>query len=117
MSAGRLNLYIEQGATYYKTLQYTKDGSPVDLSGSTARLQVRPTLPSTDVLFELTTENGGIELETAGTIGRIDLSIEATDTAAFTFTSAVYDLEIVTGTKVVRLLQGKVRLSLEVTRP
>ena len=43
MPAGELDLYIEQGATYRKTLTW-KTGSPatpVDLTGYTARLQVR----------------------------------------------------------------------------
>lgn len=110
-----MDIGIKQGATFDNTLVWTKDGSAVQLDGYTARLQVRATLNSTATLLELTTENGGIVL-TAAT-GEIQLVITAVATAAFTWTAGTYDLEMITSTgKVRRLLEGKVKVSKEVTR-
>ena len=42
--------------------------------------------------------------------------LSATDTSNLTFDTAVYDIEIEKGGLVTRLLQGKIKLSKEVTR-
>lgn len=99
---------------------YTSGGEvlyhpPVNLTGFTARMQIRETVESTTVLHSLTTENGGITL--GGAAGTIALTISATDTAAFTFDTAVYDLEVVSGGGVVtEVASGAVLTNDEVTR-
>jgi hypothetical protein len=116
MAAGRLNLFIEQGSTFTYTLTLNDEsGVAVDLEGYTARMQMRRTVQSSDVLLELTTANGRIVLTPA--TGSITLEVDAVTTAALSFPSAVYDLEIESeGGQVTRLLQGGVTLSKEVTR-
>ncbi len=113
MTAAKLKLTIEQGSTFRKLFTW-KAGVPVDLTGCTARMQIRETIPSSVVLHSLTTENGGITL--GGVAGTIALLIPATATAAFAWTSGVWDLEIVNGTEVTRLLYGPVVVTQEVTR-
>lgn len=112
---------IFQGATYRHRITWklapdqNTTPTPVDLTGCTARMQVRAKIGATEVLLTLTTENGGVTL--GGTAGTIDLLIEAEDTAAITWTSGVYDLEIIfTNGDVRRLLYGEVVVSREVTR-
>lgn len=85
---------------------------PVDLTGATARMQIRAQVGGA-VLLELTTANGGLALTGPGTITR---SLSAAQTAALTWTEAVYDLEVeyADGT-VQRYLQGDVTVSREVT--
>ena len=71
MAAGKLKLAIEQGATFRKLLTY-KAGTPavaVNLTGCTARMQIRSAITSPTVLVNLTTENGGIVL--GGTAGNL----------------------------------------------
>ncbi len=117
MAAEKLKLLIEQGATFRKTLTW-KAGTPpvpVNLTGCTARMQMRTEIAAATPLVTLTTENGGIVL--GGTAGTIELFIAAVDTAAFTWTTAVYDLEIILANgDVRRLLYGPVTVSPEVTR-
>lgn len=117
MTAGQYDLRIEQGATFDRLLTWTQDGVPVPLAGLSARLQVRKTVGAADPpLLALTSPDGGITLTDPG---EIRLSLTAEETAALAFASAVYDLEIVSPTTpetVVRLLQGKVLVSPEVTR-
>ena len=116
MSAGTLDLFVEQGATFSYTLTLTDSaGAPVNLTGYTARMQMRRSVQSPDILISLTTANGRLVITPL--TGVITMTISATDTAALNFQSAVYDLEIESaGGIVTRLIEGKVRLSLEVTR-
>jgi hypothetical protein len=94
---------------------------PVNLTGYTAKLQVRSTHNSKAVILELSTSNGRITLGTAGdfTTGAINLFISATDTAQLSVcdnTKPVYDLEMTSGSVVSRILQGNVIIAPEVTK-
>lgn len=119
MPAHKVPLKFEQGATFNEPYTWKagppKGAVPVDLTGCTARAQVRPEISSPIVLLELTTENGGIEL--GGITGTIRLRVSAATTAAFDWDAGEYDLEIVfpDGT-VVRRMAGSVSVSPEVTR-
>ena len=63
--AGEYDITIEQGSGFSLPLTYeAPEGSLVDFTGSTARLHARLKFSSADTLFELTTENVGIELRT-----------------------------------------------------
>lgn len=86
---------------------------PVDLTGATARMQVRDSIGGA-LLLELTSDNGGLAITGAGTLTR---TLSAAQTAALTWAEGVYDLEIeyADGT-VQRYLQGAVTVSREVTR-
>ena len=77
-------------------------------------MQIRETVDSTTTIHESTTANNEIVL--GGIAGTITFSISAVTTAAFTFDCGVYDLELVNGNDVTRLLRGDVVLSKEVTR-
>lgn len=102
----------------YKT--YTSGGiieynEPIDLESYTARMQIR--LKVTDELptDELTTENGGIILD--NTLKTITLNRSAGTTAAYTFNTAIYSLEMVSaGGQVTPLVNGTLTLIKEVTR-
>lgn len=111
------NAEIEQGATYTFTLTW-KDSTntPVDLTGYTARMQLRRTVPSTDTLLSLT-DSDGIAFAADRTTGVLTVTMTAAQTAALTGTSAVYDLELISASGVVyRLIEGDVEISPEVTR-
>lgn len=113
--AGILNITIEQGATFNPVLTWKdENGVVIDLTGYSARMQIRDTVDATSFIAELTDLTGEIVL--GGTAGTITFNLSAAATAAFTFDSAVYDLELVNGTIVNRLLKGEVILSKEVTR-
>lgn len=113
---GTYDFTIKQGETFNRTITYYSDEglTSVDLTDCTARMQLRLTKDAASPLLELTTENGRITL--GGSAGTISLAIVASDTAALTFDTAVYDLELVDGSTVTRLLEGNVSLNKEVTR-
>ena len=114
MPAGIYNFTCEQGSTFARDIEVTNfDDSIRDLSGFTARMQVRKDMEAASALVELTTENGRIAI-TPNT-GTVSLTISAADTAALQF-SGIYDLELIGGTGVVeRLLQGNFNLDENVT--
>lgn len=121
MIAGIYNILCEQGTTFGRVfeLQYPDPVDPeiyypYDLTGHTARMQVRRTIESSTAMITLTTENGGISL--GGNDGRITILMSDEDTSSLT-SSGVYDLEIIDGGGAVsRVVQGEFVLSLEVTR-
>lgn len=86
----------------------------VNLTGYTARMQVRETASSASIILSLTTENGGITL--GGSAGTVTITISATETAALTAGSYVYDLELISGSTVYRRIQGDFDVDAEVTR-
>jgi hypothetical protein len=116
MSAGSYDLYIEQGATLSLPIIWKdSDGNVINITGYTARMQVRQTRPSTTVLLSATTENGKLVID--GSNGKVTISLSATDTSAITWLTGVYDLELISGSGVVtRLIEGSVTVSQEVTR-
>lgn len=117
------DICIFQGATFSQTLYWEVGNppTPVNLSGYTAKLQVRSSHKSKVVILELSTSNGRITLGTSGdyTTGAINLSISATDTAQLSICDGakpVYDLEMTSGATVSRILQGNVIIAPEVTK-
>lgn len=115
MPAGNYNIVIEQGATFDRLITITEpDGNLKNLTGYSARMQIRRDIDADAMLIELTDANGRIEL--GGTLGTVRLLINAADTAALA-RGGVYDLELIDGGGAIeRLLQGQVRLDKEVTR-
>jgi hypothetical protein len=118
MTAGVWSITIEQGSVFNLHLKYKDNlGVVIDLTGYTARMQVRKSVKSNDILLALTTENGGITI--GGSAGTINIKAIAEHTALLTIKSGVYDLELIPPSgedDVFRLLQGSVTVSPEVTR-
>jgi len=91
------NFKIWKGATFRQRIVLYQPNSttlPENLSGYTGEMIIRDKPEGTPVLT-LNTLNGGVTL--GGSAGTIDLFIDATDTAAITWKSAVYDLTITGG--------------------
>jgi hypothetical protein len=112
---GTYDFTIYQGATFSRVLTW-KDANDtlINVTGYTARLQIRTSPDAPTPFITLTTENGGITL--GGALGTISLLITAPQTAAIVEAAGVYDLEMVSGSVVTRLLQGNVDISREVTK-
>jgi len=125
LTAGQYDFIIEQGATFQRVFAWTdSDDQPVDLTGYTARLQVRRSTSSSTIYLDLSSEapGGGDTFIQAITIdalaGTLTVDVDADVTAALTWTgAAAYDLEVTALNGIVtRLLEGSVLLSKEVTR-
>ena len=115
-SPGRLDMSCYQGASFDYTLTWQTGGTPVNLSGYTARMQVRDGYDGGSAIVSLTSGTG---ITLGGTAGTILVALTATQTAAIDATPSgqyVYDLELVSGSTVTRLVEGTFIVSPEVTR-
>lgn len=132
MAAGKYSFTIEQGTTVNFEIQYKDStGTPIDLTGYSGRLQLRPDYADNTSNVYLTlssTRNAdGTGLNFSGssgnnplTSGSIGIYVAACTSSALSFDDAYYDLEIYSGSTdcpyTIRLLEGRVKLSKEVTR-
>lgn len=115
MTPGTLNLICPAGSTFDKTFTYRIAGQLVNLTGWTARMQVRQKHTADTKLLDLTTSNGGITL--GGAAGTVAIYATDTQTAALPAGVWRYDIELINGSgKVGRFLEGTFTVTPEVTR-
>jgi len=112
MSAGTYNLFIDQGSDYAIQLTVKEDGSAKDLTGYSARAQLRSTKSATDVTATFTctvTDASG---------GVIKMALINSVTKDISPGVYYYDLELHTASDayVTRILEGQATVSQEVTR-
>lgn len=113
MAAGKLDLTIEQGATFKRTVTWRDDdGNVMSVMGAAVRMQIRESYAATNTVANLSVDSG----ITKNSDGSFDIAIVATDTAMMKPGSYIYDLEIEDSGTVTRLLAGNVTVSAEVTR-
>jgi hypothetical protein len=116
MPAARKDFYAEQGATFSRTLTWRDAaGALVDLTGYSAKMQVRAAYGAAEALLDLNTDNSGVVL--GGPAGTIQILAADEQTAAITVPDtgdippklfAVYDLVLVAPDgSVARKLQGQ----------
>jgi hypothetical protein len=112
--AAKYKISLDKGSD--KRISFTlkdADGEVLGLAGFTARMQVRRNERSQVVMDDLTTENGRI------TMGEDSVTVWFPHdvTTGYSFTDAVYDLEIVSPAgEVLRVVQGDLEATNEVTR-
>ena len=131
MSAGRYSFIVEQGATTdFQIVYKDSTGTPINLSGYTAAMQIRDRQGGSVLYASLTSSLGDSYTKTSGSAfislsgsnlttdqvsGSIGVYIGHGITNNFTFNEAYYDLEITNGQIRTRLLEGKVQLTKQVT--
>lgn len=110
------NITFTQGDTFFRVLTWTNNAKvPHNLTGYTAKMQIRETVESQNFVIELTTENGRITL--GGAAGTITLTINAADTAKILPKQYVYDLELISGGgQKTTIIEGNFKVKAQVTR-
>ena len=109
------DISTEQGSSLSRVVTYNDaSGNPVNLTGYTARMQVRPRASSGFAYLSLTSSSGGLTL--GGTTGTITILVDGSVTSAIPAGRYVYDLEVVSGQYVDKVMGGDFVLSAEVTR-
>lgn len=117
MTPTKLDLKIYKGSTYRKGFQWKIKSTDLamDLTDCSIKMQVRACKDDTTVLLECSTANGKIAL-TDAVNGKWQIDLSPTDTAALTFTKAVYDLDITfPSTDVFTPIEGVVSCTSQVT--
>lgn len=95
MAVHKVPLKFYKGASFDNTYTWLtgnteSTATPVNLTGCTAKAQIRPKIGSPEVLLELSTSNNRIVL--GGAAGTIQLKVSDEDTALFSWNAGVYDL-------------------------
>ena len=114
MSAGTWNILADEGATFSRVVTWKNSaGALVNLTGYTAKMQIRESTDSPTVTLELSTANSKIVL--GGALGTITITAQAAD---MNFSGRyVHDLELTSsGGAVTRLTMGMMIVRPEVTK-
>jgi hypothetical protein len=116
MPAANYSFTIEKGTAFVISFEYKDDSSlPINLTNWCARLRWKDN-DNNIKTFVSNTRNSQYEFIIDPLLGKIVLRIPAAQTAAYTFTSASYDLELQEpndlysggGKKVFRILEGSI---------
>lgn len=116
MPAANYNFTIEKGTAFVISFEYKDDNENIiDLTNWVARLRWKDS-ESNITTFITDTRSSEYEFIITPTEGKISLKIPASQTAAYTFTTAAYDLELQEpndlysggGKKVFRILEGTI---------
>ena len=107
--AGIQNLVIDQGTTFDLTINVTTDdGSATDLTDYTITAQIRKSY-YTSTYTDFTTGKSNLT-------GEITLSLTPTQTSALKAGRYVYDVEMAAPDETVRVMEGIITVTPEVTR-
>lgn len=112
----KVAIKIKKGTTYEHVFTYVDSaGAAINVTNYTARMQIRETIYATAYVYQAL--SGG-DITVGGADGKFTLSIPAATTAAWTFASGVYDIEIISPAGKVIGLVGVSRVTTlpEVTR-
>lgn len=105
----KVNLVVDQGATFETTINLTDDnGDLVDLAGYTGVGQIRKHYTSSNAT--------NIVVTLGGANGTVTLGLTANATANLVAGRYVYDVELSNGSTVSRVFEGIVTVTPQVTR-
>ena len=109
------DIVVDQGSDKQLPLTFKdSEGSLIDLNGYTAAMQIRKSADAAEAVDTLTTENGRISIDIEA--ASVTLIFPHATTSAMSAGRYVYDLELITGETVTRVMEGAFILRREVTR-
>jgi len=113
--AGKKNFEVDQNATFSFIIEYKdNNGDPIDLDGSSAKLQVRDTAGGSKLAFSLTSPNGGIIIDEPN--GKLTIKMTPTQTNKLFYPKSSYDIMVTdSNLNKTKLLEGFITLSRSVT--
>jgi hypothetical protein len=113
--AGQKNFEVDQNATFTFITEY-KDSSnnAIDLTGASAKMQIRDTKGGAKLAVTLTSPAGGIVID--GPNGKLTIKLTPTQTNKLFYPKSSYDIMVVdsNGNKI-KLLEGFMTLNRSVT--
>ncbi len=117
MIAAEYDFEMQEGSVFDEYFIWKdSDGSPYDITSYTAKMEIRKNKADAAIIDEVTVSVGTTD-------GRFDLDMTSVETRALAFDKAYYDLEVSPGggdlntaADVIRILEGRIIFSKEVTR-
>lgn len=114
MKPGRFNFELVQGDTFHYEPAWKINGSYVNVTGYSAKMDVKIAPTSLTTIVELSSANGRITVGT--TDGKFTLELTAAETAVLPVGNYVYDLNIIAPDSTEStLLQGGFAITSQVT--
>ena len=113
--AGQKNFEVDQNATFSFVVEYKDENDNViDLTGASAKMQVRDVKGGSKLAVTLTSPSGGIVIN--GSLGKLTVTLTPTQTNKLFYPKSVYDIMVVdsNGNKI-KLLEGFMTLNRSVT--
>jgi uncharacterized protein YndB with AHSA1/START domain len=113
--AGQKNFEVDQNATFSFVVEYKDDnGNAIDLTGASAKMQVRDVKGGTKLAVTLTSPSGGIVIN--GPLGKITVTLTPTQTNKLFYPKSVYDIMVIdSNANKIKLLEGFMTLNRSVT--
>jgi hypothetical protein len=103
--SARYNLVCNQATTFNFVFTININNVPLNLSGYTGVMTVRPFVGANTTTVVASTANGRMTL--SGLSGNVSITIDATTTGAISAGRYAYDLVLTSGSTVTRYLQGR----------
>jgi hypothetical protein len=113
--AGQKNFEVDQNATFSFIVEYKDENdNAIDLTGASAKMQVRDTKGGSKLAVTLTSPSGGITID--GPNGKLTVRMTPTQTSKIFYPKSSYDVMVVdsNGNKI-KLLEGFMTLNRSVT--
>jgi hypothetical protein len=113
--AGQKNFEVDQNATFVFVIEYKdNDGNAIDLTGASAKMQVRDTKGGAKLAVTLSSLEGSILID--GPEGKLTVKMTPTQTNKLFYPKSSYDIMVIdsNGNKI-KLLEGFMTLSRSVT--
>ncbi len=113
--AGQKNWEVDQNTTFTFIVEYKDtNGAPINITGSTAKMQVRDTKGGSKIAFTLTSPSGGIVIDPLD--GKLTIRMTPTQTNKLFYPKSSYDLMLTDASAVkTKLIEGFLTLSRSVT--
>lgn len=113
--AGQKNFEVDQNTTFRFIVEYKdNNGTAINLTGASAKLQVRDTKGGSKLAFTLTSPAGGIVIDP--TLGKLTITMTPTQTNKLFYPKSSYDLMVIDSNGVkTKLVEGFLTLSRSVT--
>ena len=103
--SAKYNLVCDQATTFNFQFQILNNQTPLNLTGYTGTMTVRPFVGASTTTVVASTANGLMVFDSAN--GRVTVTISATTTGAIAAGRYSYDLVLTSGATVTRYLEGK----------
>jgi hypothetical protein len=109
------NFEVEQNTTFSFQVQYLNENdAPINLTGASAKMQVRDTQGGSKIACTLTSPSGGITID--GVNGLLTIKMTPTQTNKLFYPKSSYDIMIVdSNSNRIKILKGYITLSRSVT--
>jgi len=113
--AGQKNFEVDQNATFSFIVEYKdNNGNAIDLTGASAKMQIRDTKGGAKLAVTLTSPSGGIVLDAPN--GKLTIKMTPTQTNKLFYPKSSYDIMVIdSNANKIKLLEGFMTLNRSVT--